>query len=96
MAWIIGGFWLWLVWDAHLHDQTPRATRDRNIEFILKILLAIFYLGLGLISFTTDEYQQLLDIFSEGVCDWSRGDSSGSRHQGTWKSFGPSPINKLY
>ena len=48
------------------------------------------------ISFTTDEYQQLLDIFSEGVCDWSRGDSSGSRHQGTWKSFGPSPINKLY
>ena len=55
LAWIIGGFWLWLVWDAHLHDQTPRATRDRNIEFILKILLAIFYLGLGLISFTTDE-----------------------------------------
>lgn len=48
------------------------------------------------ISFTTDEYQQLLNVFSEGVCDWSRGDRSGSRHQGTWKSFGPSPINKLY
>ncbi|MBL4581787.1 MAG: hypothetical protein JKY29_08220, partial [Gammaproteobacteria bacterium] len=48
------------------------------------------------ISFTSDEYQQLLSVFLGGVCDWSRGDSSGSRHQGTWRSFGPSPINKLY
>ncbi len=48
------------------------------------------------IAFTTEEYQQLLNVFPEGVCDWSQGDSSGSRHQGTWKSFGPSPINKLY
>jgi hypothetical protein len=48
------------------------------------------------ISFTTEQYQQLLSAFPEGVCDWSQGDSSGSRHQGTWKSFGPSPINKLY
>lgn len=48
------------------------------------------------ISFTTEEYQQLLSVFPDGVCDWSRGDSSGSKHQGTWKSFGPSPINKLY
>lgn len=48
------------------------------------------------ISFTTEEYQQLLSIFPEGVCDWSRGDSSGAKHQGTWKSFGPSPINRLY
>ena len=48
------------------------------------------------ISFSVDEYQQLLSVFPEGVCDWSRGDSSRSKHQGTWKSFGPSPINKLY
>lgn len=48
------------------------------------------------VSFTTEEYQQLLSIFPEGVCDWSRGDRSGARHQGVWKSFGPSPINKLY
>jgi len=48
------------------------------------------------ISFATEEYQQLLNVFPGGVCDWSRGDRSGSRHQGTWKSFGPSPINKLY
>jgi len=48
------------------------------------------------ISFTTEQYQQLLNIFPGGVCDWSRGDRSGSRHQGVWKSFGPSPINKLY
>lgn len=48
------------------------------------------------VSFSTDEYQQLLNVFPDGVCDWPQGDSSGSRHQGTWKSFGPSPINKIY
>ncbi|GJM13899.1 MAG: hypothetical protein DHS20C12_23020 [Pseudohongiella sp.] len=48
------------------------------------------------VSFTTEEYEQLLSVFPEGVCDWSQGDSSGARHQGTWKSFGPSPINSLY
>lgn len=55
LSWIIGGFWLWLVWDAHIHDQTPRAARDRKIEFVLKVLLTIFYLGLGAISFVTGE-----------------------------------------
>ncbi len=49
-AWIVGGVWIWLVWDAHLHDQTPRAKRDRRIEFYLKIALALFYLVLGIVS----------------------------------------------
>jgi hypothetical protein len=52
-AWAIGGAWLWLVWDAHLHDQTPRAARDRRIEFWLKIVIMAFYLGLGTLSLTT-------------------------------------------
>ena len=46
-AWLVGAAWLWLVWDAHLHDQTPRAARDRRIEFALKVVLTLFYLGLG-------------------------------------------------
>tara|TARA_R110001599_G_scaffold132983_1_gene310335 strand:+ start:55547 stop:56278 length:732 start_codon:yes stop_codon:yes gene_type:complete len=50
LAWIIGGLWLWLVWDAHIHDQTERAKRNNKIESILKIGLTIFYLGLGTIS----------------------------------------------
>jgi hypothetical protein len=50
LAWVIGGFWLGLVWDAHLHDQTPRAARDRRIEFWLKIPITLFYLGLGAYS----------------------------------------------
>ena len=54
-AWAVGGFWIWLVWDAHWHDQTPRAARDRKIEFVLKIGLTVFYLGLGTISLTTGE-----------------------------------------
>ena len=46
-AWVIGGFWLFLVWDAHLHDQTQRATRNRRIEFWLKLVITVFYLWLG-------------------------------------------------
>ena len=50
LAWVIGGGWIWLIWDAHKHDQTPRAVRNRKIEFLLKIGLTVFYLGLGLVS----------------------------------------------
>jgi hypothetical protein len=49
-AWAIGLGWLWLVWDAHLHDQTPRAQRNRRIEFWLKLALTGFYLWLGTAS----------------------------------------------
>jgi hypothetical protein len=52
-AWALGGVWLWLVWDAHLHDQTPRAARDRRIEFWLKVAILIFYLGIGVASLAT-------------------------------------------
>ena len=55
MSWAVGGLWLWLVWDAHLHDQTERAARNRKIESVLKIALTIFYLGLGTISLITGE-----------------------------------------
>ena len=48
------------------------------------------------VTFSGEEYAELEQIFSEGVCDWSRGDASGARYQGTWVSFGPSPINRLY
>ncbi|WP_339693584.1 hypothetical protein [uncultured Parasphingorhabdus sp.] len=49
-AWAVGGFWLWLVWDAHRHDQTERAARDRKIEKPLTIGLTVFYIGLGMVS----------------------------------------------
>jgi hypothetical protein len=52
-AWLVGAGWLWLVWDAHLHDQTPRAARDRRIEFRLKLVITAFYLGLGAASVLT-------------------------------------------
>lgn len=47
---VIGLAWLALVWDAHLHDQTPRAKRDRRIENVLKYVLTGFYLALGAVS----------------------------------------------
>jgi hypothetical protein len=52
-SWIVGLGWLWLVWDAHAHDQTARARRDRKIENWLKYGLTAFYLWLGLASLVT-------------------------------------------
>ena len=54
-AWAIGLAWLWLVWDAHAHDMTPRAARDRQIEGWLRWALTAFYLGLGGVSLATGE-----------------------------------------
>ena len=48
------------------------------------------------VEFSEAEFAELSSIFSTGVCDWSRGDRSGASHQGVWKSFGPSPVNRLY
>ncbi|MEP2734837.1 MAG: hypothetical protein ABJP34_00955 [Erythrobacter sp.] len=47
IAWLIGGFWLWLVWDAHKHDMTPRAARNRGIEGWLRWIVGAFYVWLG-------------------------------------------------
>jgi hypothetical protein len=52
-AWIAGGFWLALVWDAHWHDQTPRAARNRRIEGVLRSSIGAFYLVLGGLSLAT-------------------------------------------
>ena len=52
-AWIAGLIWLWLVWDAHFHDMTPRAARNRRIEFWLKNAITAGYLGLGAVSLAT-------------------------------------------
>ncbi len=54
-AWAIGLGWLLLVWDSHLHDQTPRAARNRRIETWLKLAIMVFYLWLGLSSLLTGE-----------------------------------------
>ncbi len=49
-AWMLGAGWLWLVWDSHTHDQTPRAARNRRIETWVKLAITAFYLWLGLSS----------------------------------------------
>lgn len=53
LAWIVGLSWAGLVWDAHSHEQTARATRERRVESWLKIVLALFYLWLGSTSLAT-------------------------------------------
>jgi hypothetical protein len=52
-AWVIGGLWLWLIWDAHRHDMTPRAARNRRWEGWLRIILCVGYLFLGAESLVT-------------------------------------------
>lgn len=49
-SWALAAGWLYLVWDAHRADGSPRAARDRRIEFWLKVALAIGYTGLGVVS----------------------------------------------
>lgn len=45
------------------------------------------------VALTAAEIERLEAIFPEGVCDWSQpGQYEG--YQGTWLSFGPSPVNR--
>ncbi len=52
-SWAIAGVWLGLVLDAHAHDMTPRAARNRRIESWIRYLLCAFYLWLGAQSVLT-------------------------------------------
>ncbi len=45
---------------------------------------------------TAEQLRELELIFPDGVCDWSLPGADDARHQGVWKSFGPSPVNRLY
>lgn len=54
-AWAVGLFWLALVWDTHIHDQTPRAARNRRIEGWLRWIIGGFYLWLGAQSLIVGE-----------------------------------------
>jgi len=54
MAWFISIAWCWLIHSAHKAGQTEQGKTLRKIEMTLKWILAAFYLGLGLISLTTD------------------------------------------
>jgi hypothetical protein len=46
------------------------------------------------VEFTADEWAELETIFPDGVCDWNKGDAHAQGYQGTWLSFGPSPVNR--
>jgi len=46
------------------------------------------------VDFTADEWSTLQATFPEGVCDWSKPDAAAEGYQGTWLSFGPSPVNR--
>jgi hypothetical protein len=45
-------------------------------------------------AFTAAELDRLRTIFASGVCDWSKGDATGSTLR-PFASFGPSPINRV-
>lgn len=51
-SWVVGGFWLWIVWSIFLAGQTPKAAGLKKMEFLLTIGLTAFYLWLGVQSLT--------------------------------------------
>ena len=53
VAWLLAAIWLWLIFDAHAHDMTPRASRNRKWEGWLRYFLCAEYLFLGLESLLT-------------------------------------------
>lgn len=53
ISWTIAAFWLWLIFDAHAHDMTPRAARNRRWEGWLRYLLCAGFLLLGAESLVT-------------------------------------------
>jgi hypothetical protein len=55
IAWGIAAIWLWLIFNAHRHDQTERAPRGRPNEDFLKFVLTAFSLWLGIQSLLTGE-----------------------------------------
>lgn len=54
-AWLVGALWLALLFDAHAHDMTPRAARDRRWEGWLRWLLAAGWLALGVASLASGQ-----------------------------------------
>lgn len=46
------------------------------------------------VEWTAPEWSELQAAFPEGVCDWSKADAYGEGYQGTWLSFGPSPVHR--
>lgn len=83
--------------DLYPAYQTPRQVAGAPLENdIVSCQLQAINLADYKVTFTEEQIGQLNEVFTGGVCDWSRGDISGTRHQGAWTSFGPSPINRLY
>lgn len=64
---------------------------NKHVSCALRPLNAADYA----VTFTPEQVSELQAAFPEGVCDWSQGDASGASFQGTWLSFGPSPVNRL-
>ena len=47
------------------------------------------------VSFSAEEQSRINEIFTDGVCDWSKPGVYQEDLQGTWLSFGPSDVNRV-
>ena len=45
------------------------------------------------VTFTAEERNRLKLIFQAGICDWTKPGMYQDTYQGTWLSFGPSPVH---
>lgn len=75
--------------------HTPRHVADAPLSNdIVSCVLTPIDVTQYDVSFTDEEWAELEAVFPDGVCDWSEGDAHSEGYQGTWLSFGPSPVNR--
>lgn len=75
--------------------QTPRLVADEPLaNNVVKCQLKPVAASDYQVEFTAAELARLEKAFPEGVCDWSKPDVYAG-YMGTWRSFGPSPVNRV-
>ena len=75
--------------------QTPRLVAGEPLaNDVVKCQLKPIAAADYEVEFTAAELARLEKIFPEGVCDWSKPDVYDG-YLGTWRSFGPSTVNRV-
>lgn len=75
--------------------KTPRLVAGASLaNNVVKCQLKPIAAADYAVEFTSEELARLGKIFPEGVCDASKPDQYAG-YLGTWRSFGPSPVNQV-
>jgi hypothetical protein len=87
--------------DGRCNELFPPHTGPRMVaggplaNDVLKCELKALDRGDYRIAFSDEEWRRLVQVFADGVCDWSRPGVGQHASPQTWRSFGPSPVNRF-